>query len=69
MLQYAATRLFNFPNFICTQWKFPVKQREFVTRIVPAILFPPEIVITSVNLLGYFRLIILEICISWMEFG
>jgi hypothetical protein len=50
--------LFNFSDFMNTQQKFPVKQCEFATSILPLIVFSQDIVIISVNLLGYFRLFI-----------
>ena len=46
-----------------------MKQREFATRIVLVILFSQDIVIILMHLLGYFKLLILWLCISWMEFG
>ena len=49
------TGLFNFPDFLHTQQKFPVKQREFATGIVFLIIFSQDIVINSMNwyILGY----------------
>ena len=44
--------LFNFTDFLHTQLIFPVRQGEFKTSIVPAILFSQDIVISSMNLLG-----------------
>ena len=43
--------LFDFPDFLHTQLKFSVRQREFVASIVPAIIFSQDIVINS-NILG-----------------
>ena len=60
---------FNFPDFLPTQLKFPVKQREFPRRIVLVIAFSVDIVSISMHLLEYFKLPILWPCISWIKFG
>ena len=49
---------FYFLDFLHTQLIFPVKQREFATRIVLVILFSQDIVIISMHILGYFKLFV-----------
>ena len=55
--------LFTLSNFMHTQLIFPVKQCQFETSILPVILFSKYIVIISMNLLRYFRLLVLGLCI------
>ena len=46
-----------------------MRQREFEPSIVPVIPFSQDIVIISMDLLEYFRLLIHGLSISSMEFG
>ena len=57
-----------FSDFLHTQLKFSMRQGEFATSMVPPILFSQDIVnvIISMNILGYFRLLILKVCSSSM---
>ena len=41
--------LFNFPNFLHTKKKYPVKQRKFAINIVSVIIFSPDINISSMD--------------------